>query len=150
MSEFFRRFPPAFTWLSPSTFQQVLQTSYIIQLDEQPVGLLTLGNFDHVARKVEVGLAIDPALGKRAPLAFDAFDQALDYVFNYLGFNRAFALTLEHRDDLTHILTKGGFKFEGLLRDNIFFKGRFHSERLFGISREDYERASEALRVSRV
>jgi RimJ/RimL family protein N-acetyltransferase len=150
MAEYFRRYPPAFTWLTPSTFIQVMASSYVVQIDDKAVGLLSLGNFDNVAKKVEIGIALDPALGRRARFALEAFDLALDYVFNYLGFNRAFCLALESRADLTHILVRGGFKEEGLLRDNIFFAGRFQGERVFGINAAEYAASSEALRVSRV
>lgn len=140
MKEFFRRHPPLFTWDDTQVIAQAYQTSYIIRQDDQPVGLITLANFDPQHKKVELGLLIDKERITQEPqtIYLNACKQVANYVFNYLGYEKIYTLVLKHRTRLMRVMELGGFKSEGVLRHNIFWNGEFHDEMLFSLLKEDY------------
>lgn len=144
MEEFFRRHPPLFAWDSEAIILQSFSQCYMIRQEDSVVGLLSLSNYDPQNKRVELGLLIDRELCTHsvAKTFIMACRQAADFLFGYLGYNKIYTLILEHREGLIHTMTSHGFKLEGMLRDNIFWKGRFWDERLYGLTKEDFERGS--------
>lgn len=141
MEEFFRRFPPTFTWGSAEMIPRVFQGSYMICDDETPVGLVNLFNADAQHKKIEFGVMVDKKrFAKRSIAAVEALKQALDYVFEYSGFEKAYCLILDHRKDLIALLGKWGFKCDGRLRSNVLWRGKFHDELCFSLLKDEYRR----------
>lgn len=143
-SEYFRRFPAVFTW--PEDTLAWWTGTYIIEtLDEAPLGLLNLANVDTFHRQAEIGLLVDKELCgaiKRRDVVVSALHDALDYIFSYLGFERAYFRILSPRTPLAMALTEWGFTCEGTLRHNVFFNGQWHDETLFSALRSEWPNIS--------
>jgi RimJ/RimL family protein N-acetyltransferase len=143
LEEFFRRYPPLFAWNSDAQIQQSFGQAYVISADEKPIGLLTLSQYDPQNKKVEIGLLLSPEHKERRGFTFvEACRQAAEMVFHYMGYNKIYALVLPDRQGLKQVMASYGFKKEGELRDNCFWKGRFWDEDLYAITREDFERGN--------
>lgn len=136
--EYFRRFPPSFTWLSSGTAPQAFSQSYFIEKDGALVGLCNLTNIDGQAKKAEVGVGVLLSAGKRSEVAVEAFRLLFDYAFNYLGLNKLYALPLTSRPEIRTLLLRWNFKHEGTLRDNVFYEGRFRDEDSYSLTRAEY------------
>jgi len=87
--EFFRRFPPVFTWGDDQAVLTTFSTSYLIRQDEATIGLCSLINVDNNAKSVEYGVLIQANTKQTVKTVFESANQLRDYVFNYLDFNKA-------------------------------------------------------------
>lgn len=136
LAEYWRRHPPVFTW--PGDLAPWFSTSYVVREEDKPVGLLCLANWDTFNKQVEFGIMIDPvACQDRRAVAHEACKQALDYVFDYCGFEKAYCKVLCHRKALKKFLVDCGCKVEGILRRNCWFEAGFHDEILVSILKEE-------------
>lgn len=141
LAEYFRRFPPQFTWSTWQTAQQYFANAYLICEDDAPIGLVQLATWDAQNRKAELGIMIDKELCKnRAKAAFESSYQLAEYAFDYLGYNKLFCLVLSHRKDISRLLCTFNFKQEGMLRENVYWQGKFHDELVFGLTKDDFRR----------
>jgi len=138
LKEYFRRYPPSMQWINnvPAAFA----SAYAIYDEDELVGVACLANVDLQSRKAEIGVMIDSEKrAKRAKPCVAAMKLVAEYAFDYLGLNKLYALVLPHRDDLARLLSMYGFKEEGLLRDNLFWEGRYHDEVIMGLTRSHYK-----------
>lgn len=138
--EFFRRCPPAATWPTDDQLFTWFQAAHVIEQGEHPVGLVQLFNFDTLNRRAEIGVMVDPDTVDRRLVASEACYAIGEYAFGYLGLERVICHVLAHRNGLAQLLTLNGFKEEGLLRNNCFWKGEFHDERLFALLKQDFKK----------
>ena len=138
--EFFRSFPPLFIWKNDETVLQIFVGRAFLVCDEDEIkGLVMISRDDTQNKIVDFGVVIEGE--HRASIASDAMKQLGDYYFDYKGYNKVTCHILEHRKDLAHILEKFNFKADGVLRDNVFFKGQFHNEIVYSLLKKDFIRS---------
>lgn len=65
----------------------------------------------------------------------------LDYAFNTLALNRLGAICMVHNAASRRVLTKLGFEFEGIARQEIMKDGVFYDVAHYGLLKEDYSRS---------
>jgi RimJ/RimL family protein N-acetyltransferase len=137
MAEYFRRFPPGFA-VRASAFDQ---HTWIVEADDKAVGLAALGDFDTFGRKCSFGVLLHPeARGNYLPFMLG---KMAEYVFDYLAFNKAYCLTLTHREALHRKLEQAGLKREGVLRENVFWRGQYWDEVLHSLTAREYRAAMD-------
>ena len=108
--------------------------------EENVVGLAQLGSFDFPARAVEFSMLIDPKLSEcRQETSAKAARQIVDYVFDYLNYNKIYCKLVVGRNTLRERLEKYGFRLEGTLRKSIQGK----DEWLLGLLKEDRSEEKE-------
>lgn len=134
MGEYFRNLPPIMDW-NPATFIG----SYWIYKENEKVGLITLGNLNPFNKSVEFGILIDLPASERRVAAYWATRQLAEYVYYYLGYNKLYCRILEHRTTLARFILDCGFKHEGNLRSNCFWKSQFWNEDLFSLLEADFK-----------
>lgn len=102
------------------------------------VGSTSLINIDLRNKKAFVGgINIDKPY-QDLKLAFDAFDQVLEYSFNELGLNKLLSVVLDTQEITAHGLRKYGFKEESVLREEIYKLGKFHDVIVFSFLASEY------------
>jgi RimJ/RimL family protein N-acetyltransferase len=139
MAEYFRRFPPAYA-LTARGFGE--HTWIVEDSDGKALGLAALGDFDTFGRKCSVGLLLRPeARENYIPWLMRELGR---YVFDYLAFNKAYCLTLTHRKGLHRNLEAAGLKREGVLRENVFWRGQYWDEVLHSLTASEYRSATKA------
>ena len=138
LREYFRRFPPAGVWLSKDSFLQWLVGYYVVEQDEQAVGLCNIANLDQHSKNAEFGIMIAPQPGPRGRVAKEALKQLFEYAFAYMGLNKLYCLVLPHRDEIAAMCAKNGLSTEGVLRNNLFFDGKYHDEIQYSMLSEEY------------
>lgn len=110
----------------------------IIEVDNTPVGLIGLLSIDRINKKAEyyVTLGERDYLGKG--IAAKASRILLNYAFQQLELNRIYLYT--ETDNLAAVKSyeRIGFKREGIIRKDLFSKGRFVDRYVYGITKNDF------------
>ena len=110
----------------------------VIEVDGAAVGLIGLLSIDNNNRKAEYYVTIGEHeyLGKG--VASKATKLLLEYAFKQLGLNRVYLFTECENLAAIKSYERVGFKCEGVIKHDIFSKGRFVNRYLYGISKEDF------------
>lgn len=112
----------------------------VIEADGKPVGLIGLLSIDHKNRKAEYYVTI----GERSYLGRGVANQAtkllLGYAFSELGLNRVYLFTEVQNIAAVRSYERIGFRCEGILKNDLFCKGRFVDRYLYGITKHDFFR----------
>jgi len=96
------------------------------------IGTVGLLRFDFEHRRAEVGYEIARRLWGRG-IAPEAAAAVIRYGFSVLGLHRIEAGILPGNDASVRVVQKLGFVEEGLRRDYLYAKGRFHTLRWFSL-----------------
>ena len=138
--EFFRSFPPTFIWAADETVLQIfVGRAFLVCDEDEPKGLVMISREDPQNKIVDIGVVIE-GNKRRGYIASQAMSQLGSYYFDYKGYHKVTCHILEHRLDLAHILEKFNFQPDGVLRDNVFFKGKFHNEVIYSLLEKDFIR----------
>jgi [ribosomal protein S5]-alanine N-acetyltransferase len=94
---------------------------------------------DHAApRQAEVGITISH-LAQHHGYATEALSGLLTHLFGPLQLHRVVAITDAENQASARLLERCGFRREGHLVENIFFKGQWASEYLYAMLRREWE-----------
>jgi ribosomal-protein-alanine N-acetyltransferase len=104
--------------------------------DGEMIGTVGLLRFDFEHRHAEVGYEIARRWWGRG-LTPEAVAAVIRYGFSVLDLHRIEAGVLPDNDASVRVLQKLGFLEEGLRRDYLYSKGRFHSFRWFSLLETD-------------
>lgn len=109
---------------------------------EAPVGTCSLFDFNWRIRKCLFGIAIgDPACRGRG-YGTDAARLCLRYAFLELGMNRVQLHVYAFNEPALRAYEKAGFVREGELRQAVYREGRYFSEYVMAVLRQDWEAGS--------
>lgn len=110
----------------------------VIEADGKPVGLIGLLSIDHKHKKAEYYITLGERdyLGKG--VAHRATKLLLDYAFGELGLNRIYLYTETENLSAVKSYEKIGFQREGVLKNDLFSKGRFVDRYIYAITKKDY------------
>jgi RimJ/RimL family protein N-acetyltransferase len=94
-------------------------------------------------RQAEIGFTFSRAYQGRG-FASEAVARLLDYAFGELDLHRVYAITDQENAPSVALLERLGLRREGEFMENAWFKGRWSSEYLYAILREEWlQRPSE-------
>lgn len=107
-------------------------------MDGIPVGLIDLLDIDSKNNKAEYYITIGNRgyLGKG--IAYKASNLLLEYAFDHLKLNRVFLYTEYDNKAAQRLFEKIGFKREGLVKDDLYCRGKYVSRYLYGICKNDF------------
>lgn len=110
----------------------------VIEVDGVPVGLIGLLSIDKKNSKCEyyITLGEQEYIGKR--VASKATKLLLEYAFSELGLNRVYLYTEVDNTKAEKLYESAGFKREGVLKNDLFCKGRFVDRYVYGITKKDF------------
>lgn len=110
----------------------------VIEADGMPVGLIGLLQIDCKNLKAEYYVMI----GERSYLGLGVANRAtkllLEQAFGNLGLNRVYLYTEALNTAAVKAYERIGFRREGLLRNDLFCKGRYVDRYIYGITRRDF------------
>lgn len=108
--------------------------------NKKPIGYCGLVNIDVNNSKAESYLGIGDKEFWGKGHASEARRLLLDYSFKELYLNKVYSFVWSENEKMKHINEKVGFKVEGQLRDDVFYKGEFREKLLMGVLRSEYKR----------
>ena len=91
----------------------------------------------------ELGYELDPAYWGRG-YAAEAGRAMLAFAFGELGIHRVQAEVIAENTASARVLEKLGFRIEGRLRENQWFKGRWWDTDLFGLIESEWRKSSDS------
>jgi RimJ/RimL family protein N-acetyltransferase len=97
------------------------------------IGNAYLTNIDWINRKAESHILIGDHDYWGHGYGTDAYSQLLDFAFNQRNLHRVQALVLEDNIASQKLHEKLGFVKEGILRDSVFKDGRYKSQIVYGL-----------------
>jgi RimJ/RimL family protein N-acetyltransferase len=89
-------------------------------------------------RQMEIGVTFAPDAQGRG-LAAEAVGCVLDYIFGVLGKHRVVAITDAENHRAAALFRRLGFRQEAHFVDNLWFKGKWGSEFVFGLLKREWE-----------
>lgn len=107
--------------------------------DNVPVGLVGLLNIDRKNQKAEYYILVGDHSCKRCGIATRASELILEYGFTTLKLNRIYLFTETENIGAQRLFEKLGFIKEGILREDVFAKGRFADRIVYGRLKETWE-----------
>lgn len=99
---------------------------FITEADQNRVGLVELVEINHIHRRAEFQIIIDPNHQGQG-FASEAAMLAMDYAFCVLNLNKLCLIVDKENDKAMHIYTKLGFEIEAELKDEFFVNGEYRS-----------------------
>ncbi|GAB3336846.1 spermidine N1-acetyltransferase [Marilutibacter aestuarii] len=100
---------------------------FIIESDmHQPVGMVELVEIDHLHRRAEFLVMVSPEHQGRG-FARAATQRAISYAFRVLNLRKLYLLVDVDNARAIRIYESAGFRREGVLVDEYFSDGRYHS-----------------------
>jgi RimJ/RimL family protein N-acetyltransferase len=141
LAEYFRRYAPAFAM----KFDYSDPFHWAVYVGGRPVGLACLADFDSANKKVSMGILLEKGFRDESIIT----DTCLclgQYVFDYLGYNKLYCLTLPHRTALHARLEAAGFTKEATLTENCFWRGQYHDEVLHSMNKKAFDSRYKATR----
>jgi len=114
---------------------------FTLKRDDTAIGSFCFWNFDPDFRTAEIGYELHPAHWGRGLMA-EAIPPILGYGFSRLGLHRVEACPLADNEPSKKLLLKLGFKYEGNLRQRVFFRGHHYDQLYYGLLREDWPKSN--------
>src|SRR5699024_6678526 len=111
--------------------------SFILQNNDETVGLIQLFFIDYIHRKAEFAIIIDP-LQQGKGYALKATSLALDYAFRTLNLNKLYLYVDAINEKAIHIYNKAGFIKEATLKDEFIVNGAYHDVAYMSCSQKEY------------
>ncbi|MBP3308774.1 MAG: GNAT family N-acetyltransferase [Clostridia bacterium] len=111
----------------------------VIEVDGVAVGLIGLLSIDKRNLKAEFYICIGETGCKGKGVAKQSSKLLLDYAFNELKLNKVYLYTEVDNISAQRLFERVGFEKEGLLREDLIYRGRKVDRFVYGITRLRYE-----------
>jgi RimJ/RimL family protein N-acetyltransferase len=109
-----------------------------IEVDGEHVGVVGLSGIDLVYRCAELWIYVGEGKDRGKGAAREAFRQLVGFGFDTLGLNRIFVQVFGFNERGRSFFASCGMKPEGVLREAVFKRGRFHDKYVFGLLAREY------------
>lgn len=106
--------------------------------DELPVGIISTANFNPLNRSTEINVVIDPEI-RRKGYGQDALKTLSKYLFFQRGLNKVYTQLGSFNVPGIKLFDSVGFKLDGKLRQNHFYKGEFHDTFVYSLLRYELD-----------
>ena len=101
------------------------------------IGGFTIWNIDLESFCGELGYELHRSYWGQG-IATEALQSILEYVFLEMGMNRIEACPLDENTPSKRLLEKFGFRYEGNLRQRIYFDGSFHDQLYYSLLKSEW------------
>ncbi|XBS70672.1 spermidine N1-acetyltransferase [Acerihabitans sp. KWT182] len=110
---------------------------FIIDREGTKIGLVELVEINHIHRRAEFQILIDPAHQGHGYAAIAA-RLAMDYGFLVLNLHKLYLIVDQENEKAIHIYSKLGFKVEGVLIKEFFVNGEYRNTSRMCIFQNEY------------
>lgn len=105
----------------------------------QPIGFISIKNIDFINYKAELSMLLGNKSQWGKGYAKEARKIIIAYIFNEMGLNKIYSYNWIDNKRIIGLNKKLGFKIDGELRDDIFFKGNFRTIVVMSLLKKDWE-----------
>ncbi|WP_342470254.1 GNAT family protein [Ureibacillus sp. FSL K6-3587] len=114
------------------------RADFTITYDNEPVGLIGLLNIDHNNKKAEYYICIGEDSYKGKGIAKKATDLLIKKSYEEFGLIKIYLYTEVENIAAQKLFEKVGFEREGLLKNDLFYKGKKIDRYVYGLDVEEY------------
>jgi ribosomal-protein-alanine N-acetyltransferase len=107
---------------------------------DELIGTCGYYDWNKTSHRVEIGYDLEPAHWGEGIMS-EALHAVLRYGFEEMGLNRVQAIIDSENVRSIKLVERLGFKKEGILRQNSYFRGRFRDEVCFSLLKEEWTRS---------
>lgn len=115
-----------------------MERRFIIDLDGDSIGLVELIEINHVHRRAEFQVIIDPRQQGKG-YASIVTRMAIEYAFYVLNLNKVYLRVDQENARAIHIYEKIGFQTEGILKKEFFANGQYRDVIRMCIFQAEYQ-----------
>ena len=110
----------------------------VIEFKGIPVGLIGLLSIDDINKKAEYYIAVGDTQYKSKGIAYEASILLLKLAFVTFKLEKVYLYTEVDNVIAQHLFRKIGFREEGIIKKDLFYKGKFIDRMIFSIKKEEY------------
>ena len=134
----FRNIDDAIKWINVYNNEVIAHNRWVIIEKESSKRLGTCGfhNWDKRNNRVEIGCDLLPEYWGKGYM-YEALSKAIDFAFHEMKANRISAHVHTKNSRSMKLLEKLGFKKEGLLREEYFFRGKYYDHFLYSLLKKE-------------
>ena len=107
---------------------------------DELIGTCGFYDWNKTSHRAEIGYDLEPAHWREGIMT-EALRAVLRYGFEEMGLNRIQAIIDSANVRSIKLVERLGFKKEGILRQNSYFRGRFRDEVCFSLLKEEWTRS---------
>lgn len=111
----------------------------VIEYDGVSVGLIGLLSIDNKNKKAEYYITMGEKAYLGKGIAKKASTLLLDYAFNTLSLNKIYLYTDVNNKSAINLYESLNFKFEGTIKDDLFYGGKYIDRYMYSITKKDFE-----------
>ncbi|OFI45808.1 GNAT family N-acetyltransferase [Floricoccus penangensis] len=115
---------------------------FVIELNDEFVGIVELMDIDYIHRNCEIQIVIITKFRGQG-LATEALRKGIEYAFLMLNMHKVYLYVDVDNLPAVHIYKKCGFIIEGTMRDQFFSNGEYHDSYFMGLLKNEYEKIEE-------
>lgn len=101
------------------------------KIDDMPIGVVYLQDFDEDCKKAESGIFLGEIYGKG--IGTEAYKLLLDYAFGELKLHKVVARVLAGNEASVKLHIKTGYTQEAYLKDELFLDSKYEDLIMFGV-----------------
>jgi RimJ/RimL family protein N-acetyltransferase len=118
-----------------------------IEVDENLIGTAGIHRINWTSRNGYFGIAICRKEYWNKGIGTEATNLILKYAFEYINLHKVLLEVYEYNERAIRVYEKVGFKREGRLRKNHYWKGEYYDVIVMGILQEEYFGAADKIRA---
>ena len=122
-----------------SQIQNKNNIRYIIEVDRERIGVVTITNIDWKNRKACHGIKLCNDKVKGKGYGTDAVMTIMKYAFEELQLNKLYSTILDYNIPSMNLYKKCGWLVDGVLRESTFKGNQYIDEMAVSILKKDYE-----------
>ena len=122
-----------------SQIQNKNTVRYVIEVNEQPIGVEIIANIDWKNRKALHGIKLCEEKIRGKGYGTDTLKTIMKYAFEELQLNRLYTTILEYNEASMRLHKKCGWEVEGVMKESVFKNNRYINEVQVGILKKQYE-----------
>lgn len=111
----------------------------VIEYNNIPVGIIGLINIDEDKKKAEYYITLGEKDYKGCGIATIATKKIIEYGFNNYNIEKIWLCVDADNSIARKLYNKVGFKLEGVLRKDIYFKGKMIDRCMYGICKDEWK-----------
>lgn len=118
-----------------NSFDEKNQHFAIVDEQNEYMGTISLKNINKVDNNAEYAI-VTRTVAHGKGLALEATKEILNYAFNELKLHKVYLNVLEENRRANRFYEKCGFKFEGMSKEFLYIKGKYHNLNWYAIEND--------------
>jgi len=107
---------------------------------DELVGLIQLNDIDYISGTARWGFVIGEKESQGKGYSTEAPELLFNYAFNVLNLRKIYGYPISYNIATMKMHDKiGGFKEEGILKQHVYFDGKYHDVLILSLFREDFQ-----------